>query len=335
MDDKMYNPVYKIKMGAVDIDSSQPGTMGPVLGISTSASMTASAGAVSVNLAQVNAPDAKLGDTVSVELGYGDQTTTVMEGTVQYIKPGFEAQVVVAHNPAQKLLDLRLDQTYENQNAADIVSDLAGQAGIDTRTVEQGIQFPSYVIDYQENCWEHLHDIAFKCGFDLYLTPGGKLVFKPFKKSSAAHNLTYGVSIISLKQRDLPLDFDGVTVHGESPASSRGSDTAHWLTKSFNDFKGSTGSESPALFIQDAALRTKEAADTAAKGRMNFIQRKKLQGIVDIIGNANVKLGDTVEIKEVPQNSLNGLFQVRAVSHTFNKETGFQTRIHFRGTGDS
>ncbi len=330
----MQNPVYKISLGSVAIDSAQPGTMGPVLAITTTTAMTAAAGAVSIELAQVNAPDVALGDTVTVELGYNDDTVIVMDGTIQHIKPGLETVRVTAHNRAQKLLDMRLNQTYENQSAGDIVSDLAGQAGINTQTVEQGISFPFYVIDYQKNGWRHLHDIAGKCAFDLYLTPEGKLVFKPFKKSSATHNLTYGISIIALNRRSHPLDFAGVTVYGESPASSQGSDTAHWLTKDFNDYKGTAGSQAPALVIQDVTLRTKEAADMAAKGRMEQIQRKQHRGTADIIGNADIKLNDTVEIKNAPQNVLNGLFQVRRVSHTFNKQTGFQTRIHFWSTGD-
>ncbi|MGD2088503.1 MAG: hypothetical protein PVH61_20165 [Candidatus Aminicenantes bacterium] len=329
----MYNPVYKIKVGSVDIDSSQPGTMGPVIRISTLASMTPAAGTVTIILAQGNGQNVQKDDPVSIELGYDDQTVTVMKGTVQYIKPGFETLKIIAYTPVQKLLDLRLNQTYENQSAGDIVSDLAGQVNMDTQTVENGIQFPFYVIDDRKNGWEHLHDIAQKCGFDLYLTPDSKLVFKEFKNSSAAFTLTYGKTIISLIHSDMPQDFKSVTVRGESPASSQGSSTSHWLTKSFENFKGSTGTETPELSIQDAVVRTKEAADASAKGRMNIIQRKKHQGMVDIIGNANIKLGDIFEIKQAPQSDLNGLFQVRAVSHTMNKKAGFKTRIHFWGMG--
>jgi phage protein D len=329
----MYNPVYKIKVGSVDIDSSQPGTMGRVLGISTFASMTPAAGAVTIILAQGNGQNVQKDDPVSIELGYGGQTVPVMKGTVQNIKPGFDILKIIAYTPVQKLLDLRLNQTYENQSAGDIVSDLAGQVNMDTQTVEKGIPFPFYVIDDRKNGWEHLYDIAQKCGFDLYLTPDSKLMFKEFKKSSAAFTLTYGKTIISLRHSDVPQDFNSVTVRGESPASSQGTNTSHWLTKSFDNFKGSTGTEKPVRSIQDAVIRTKEAADASAKGRMNFIQRKRQQGTVDIIGNANIKLGDIFEIKQAPQNDLNGLFQVRAVSHTLNKQTGFKTRIHFWGSG--
>lgn len=327
------NPVYKIKIGTLDIDSAKADAAGDVKGIFTNAGMTASAGAATIGLTQTKKQNIKKGDPVSIELGYGDQTAAVMKGTAVNIKPSFETITIIAHTPVQKLLDLRLNQTYENQNAGDIVSDLAKQVSIDTQTVENGIKFPFYVIDHHKNCWEHLHDIAQKCGFDLYLTPDSKLIFKPFKKSSAAHTLTYGKDIISLKHFDAETDFKNVVVRGESPASSQGSDTAHWLTKSFEDFKGSTGTEKPVLSIQDAAVRTKDAADASAKGRMNIIQRKKQQGAIDIIGSANIKLGDIFEIKEAPQNFLNGLFQVRAVSHTLDKNTGFRTRIHFWGSG--
>ena len=329
----MYNPVYKIKIGTVNIDSSQPGFMGCVLGITTSASVTASVGTATIGLARGNGRKIRENDPVSVELGYGDLISAVMKGTVNNIKPNIETFVVTAYTPVQKLLDLRINQTYENQNAGALVSDLAGQAGIDTKTVEDGIEFPFYVIDDRKNGWEHLHEIAGKCGFDLFLTPDNKLIFKGFKKSSAAFTLIYGENIISLKHFDKQEDFKSVVVRGESPASSRGSDTAHWLTKSFEDFKGSTGTENPVLSIQDPTLRTKEAADKSAKGRKNIIQRKKQQGVMNIIGNADIKLDDIIEIKGAPQGYLNGLFQVRAVSHTLDKKAGFKTRIHFWGSG--
>jgi phage protein D len=329
----MFKPVYKITIGPVNIDSTQPESIGSAVAITTSSYINASAGMAAVMLAQTKEQKFQKGDTVSIELGYAEQTTTVMQGTIVNIKPNIKTLLVIAHTPVQALLDLRINQTYENQTAGALVSDLAGQAGLDTQTVEDGIEFPFYVMDDRKNGWEHLHEIAGKCGFDLFLTPDNKLIFKGFKKSSAAHTLIYGENIISLTHLDKQEDFKNVVVRGESPASSRGSDTAHWLTKSFEDFKGCTGTENPVLSIQDPTLRTKEAADKSAKGRKNMIQRKKNQGTTDIIGNANIKLDDIIEIKEAPQSYLNGLFQVRAVSHTLDKQTGFKTRLHFWGIG--
>ena len=330
----MLHPAYKITIGSVNIDSAQTSSIAALVSVTTALSKNASAGVATIGLGQSTEQPIQIGDPVIVELGYNGQTTKVMEGTVDEIKPNIETVVVTAYTSVQKLLELRLNQAYENQTAGAIVSDLASQVGIDTQTVEDGINFPFYAIDDRRNGYEHLHDIAQKCGFDLYLNPNNKLIFKEFQTSSSAHSLHYGKHIIRLKHFKAETDFKNIVVRGESPASSQGTDTSHWLTKRFDNFKGATGSEGPCLSIQDATIRTKEAADISARGRKNIIDRKQRQGLVEILGNANIMLGDIVEITEAPQSDLNGFFQVRGVSHTLNKDTGFKTQLLFWGVGD-
>lgn len=330
----MLHPSYKITLGSMTIDSTQLSSNGTLVSINTAMPMNSTAGIATIVLSQVIQHQIQRGDPVTIELGYEDQITKVLEGIVVDLKPNIETIIVTAYTSGQKLLELRLNQTYENQTAGAIVSDLAGQVGIGTETIEDGISFPFYVIDAKKNCFEHLHDIAQKCGFDLYLNVNNKLIFKKFQKSAAAHTLCYGKNIISIKHIEYEPDFKNVVVLGESPASSKGSDTSHWLTKSFDNFKGITGTEAPVLVIQDATIRTKEAADKSAKSGKDFIERKKQQGMIEIIGNPKINPGDIVEIKEVPQDNLNGLVQVRSVSHILNKDAGFITTLHFWGVGE-
>jgi phage protein D len=330
----MFLPAYKVIISTKIIDSNQTSSIGAMVSISTTASMAASAGVATIIFGQNMQQAIQKGDPVSIELGYGNQTTKVMEGTVENIKPNIETIVVTAYTPVQRLLALRLNQIYENQTAGAIVSDLASQVSIDTEKVEDGIHFPFYVIDDRQNAYEYLHDIAEKCGYDLYLNRDNKLIFKGFQRSSAAHALSYGKNIIRLKHFDGEPDYRNVVVRGESPASSQGTETSHWLTKSFEGFKGSTGADGPVLLVQDATIRTKEAADASAQGRKQIIERGKRQGIAETLGNPNIAIGDIMEINDVPQVNLNGVFQVRGVTHTLNKSTGFKTKISFWGVGD-
>ena len=53
------------------------------------------------------------------------------------------------------------------------------------------------------------------------------------------------------------------------------------------------------------------------------------------IGRPEVKLGDAIRLRGVPDDDANGSFQVRSVAHRLRKDTGFTTEIGFRGAGDS
>jgi hypothetical protein len=49
-----------------------------------------------------------------------------------------------------------------------------------------------------------------------------------------------------------------------------------------------------------------------------------------VLGHPEVKLGDAIRLREVPEESFNDTFQVRSVTHRLNKQTGFTTTIEFR-----
>ena len=60
------------------------------------------------------------------------------------------------------------------------------------------------------------------------------------------------------------------------------------------------------------------------------IERRTVRGRLSVVGSPQVKLGDSIRIREVPDEPLNGVFQVRAVKHRITKAQGFTTNISFR-----
>jgi hypothetical protein len=104
------------------------------------------------------------------------------------------------------------------------------------------------------------------------------------------------------------------------------------LTKSFADYCGEAGTGTE-LQIEDAAIKTKAAADAYAQGKLTAISKRATSGTLKVLGAPNVKLGDAIEIKEMPDSAMNGIFQVRSVSHLLSKSTGFVTTIGWIGIG--
>ena len=77
-------------------------------------------------------------------------------------------------------------------------------------------------------------------------------------------------------------------------------------------------------------MRAADAAQTAAEAAYTRIQRRRVRGTLLSTGQPEVKLGDAIQLRNVPDDSLNDKFQVRSVTHHIDKRRGFTTRIGFR-----
>jgi phage protein D len=161
----MFKPAYKLTIGSNKIDSTNTNI---IVSISINIDMDIPADSFSVVLANVNGLKISKGDTFVAELGYEDKLTKVIESTIYTIEPDITYTEIIGLNYSSKLLELRVNQTYENQSAGAIAADLANQAKISIAEKDDGIQFPFYVIDIHKNAYEHIHDVAKKCGFDTY-----------------------------------------------------------------------------------------------------------------------------------------------------------------------
>jgi hypothetical protein len=121
---------------------------------------------------------------------------------------------------------------------------------------------------------------------------------------------------------------------GEGAAGSQGQEAWSWLIKDPSSVTGSAGSGDPERLVQDASLRSGEAAQGAADGITGAAERAKLNGELLVPGSPAVVVGSAVEIVDAPQDALNGLFLVRRVGHRFSKRGGFTTLICFDSAGD-
>ena len=95
--------------------------------------------------------------------------------------------------------------------------------------------------------------------------------------------------------------------------------------------KGTAGSGSPVQLLERPVLRTAEAAQAAADAAHTTLTRQTLRGTLFSTGQPKVKLGDAIQLRNLPDASLNDNYQVRSVTHRIDKTGGFTTRIGFRG----
>jgi hypothetical protein len=168
---------------------------------------------------------------------------------------------------------------------------------------------------------------------DLYFDTDNKLTLKKFSKSSPDHTFYYGIDILDLRLFYYQPTSEHIRVYGESPASSQGSETWHWLAKELKPFRSEVGQGGKLLALQDGVVRTKDAADSFATAKLGAIKDQAAVGRLKLLGNPKVKLGEAIELKNTPKPELNGLFKVTSVRHVFNKHEGYLTFIGFSGQG--
>jgi len=265
----------------------------------------------------------KRDDQVRVQLGYDEKLVPVLSGFVDNIEHGITTVRLTALGPAVDLLRLRLDRVYLNQTAGKIVSNLAQEVDLKIKEVSDGINLPMYVVDYAANAYEHILRLAERCNFDAYITDDERLVFKEWN-GGERHRLEYGKEIIRVEELDFSPLYVGARVYGESPASIRGSDTFHWLTK--QEVKGEAGRD-VALSMHDPAIKDKETAETVAKAKL-YKLKYTFAVVVETVGKPEIKLGDTLALTGIPGSAINGELEVRGIEHYLSKVKGFTTRIN-------
>jgi hypothetical protein len=327
----LLTPAYKLTLGKHVADTTTEPKASATTDLVVTLDMDSLPDTAGIVLGQVGGIDAALEDAAAVELGYADNGgfTQVFVGQVETLQSSLLTRRITAISKARALLRLFVDQTYESQTAGQIVKDLAGKAGVDTGTVEDGISFPSYVVDSRRNALAHIRDLAALSGVDVYVDSDGKLVFQAFTSGNVTHDVDYAKQILSLEVDRLADADITVTAWGESPTASAGSDSWGWLTKDFKKSAGTAGSGPVPVTLERSSLRTNSAAKTAASAALRNTQRRAVHGSVVIPGRPEVKLGDAVKLREVPLDGFNDSYQVRRVVHRITKEQGFTTTVGF------
>lgn len=275
----------------------------------------------------------KHGDQMTVELTVDNTSTKIFTAEVNSIKSSLGQTVITGTTGKQKLANARLNQTYSNQGLDQIVKDLAQQASVNAGDIQSGASYSYFVVHDAKSVLRQLQELAFRDGLDLYCDAENKLVLKKFEKTSADHTFYYGIHVLDLQLWNFDVVSDHFLVYGESPSSKQGSDTWHWFAKDLAPFAGEIGSGPKLLAVQDSAAKTKDAAGNLATAKAGALKDRASQGVLKILGNPLVKLGDAIEIKDAPKPELNGLFKVISLRHVLSKWQGYLTFVRFSGQG--
>lgn len=332
-------PAYRLRIGRKVVDTSSEPRASNLVSLDIVLDLDVPADAFTLVLGAVGSFRPARGDEAVIALGYASETAsetagegaeTVISGAVTAVDSGLTEIRVTGQSGAAKLLRTFVDRTFEGMAAGAIVRELADAAGVEIAHAEDGSHFPAYVIDSRRSAWQHGRELADLCGFDLWLDRDGKLVFERFAGGRTAHVLEHGKHLLKLEVLRSEIGAARVEAWGESPASARGERTWGWLTHDFGAARGTAGEGAPLRLLERPALRTRQAAQTAATALHRTLQRRALTGRALTLGRPQVRLGDAIRLRGLADESLNTFFQVRRVRHRLSKAGGFTTEIGFR-----
>lgn len=308
-----------------------------LLRLSVTAGLAPFVDVVSVDMAaNAEAPQVAPGEVGTISLGYGDSAAElVFTAIVHDVSHNIAGtRQLKGTNGGESLSRLRINQSYEQQSASDLVGDLVGQAEVDIDVVEPGIDLPFYVIDDRYNAYEHIHRLARKSGYIAHFTPEGKLYFGPEQSGQAVQTFSYANDILEIQVQKFNAAATAATVIGEGAAGAEGQEAWSWLIKNPGAVTAEAGNGNVRL-IQDASLRSSEACQIAADGIAARTVSRSMTGRILTPGVPAVAVGSVIGITDAPVEDMNGEFFVCRVSHCYSKQRGFTTLVHFRQTSGS
>ena len=320
----------------VDLGAGGDKWKNAVLSISVEAGLAPSVDAATVSLLTGElAPEYAVDDDGSVSLGYDDSSTDLaFTGKIDSIRYSVAGRSqITATNGGARLSRLRVNQSYEQQKAGDIIKDLTGRVEVDTDTIEDGIDLPFYVVDDRRNAYQHIATLAKKSGLLAFFTTEGKLSVITFADGEPLQTFKYGQDILSLQITDSTPQIGAVSTIGDGAAGSKGADAWGWLVKDPSSVKGSAGDGAANRDFTDSALRSSDAAQTAADAISSGVQMAQSVGRLLVSGAPAVVVGGSIEVTDAPADSMNGKFLVRGLRHLYSKREGFTTLISFSKTG--
>jgi phage protein D len=318
-----YRPAYKITIGSHVVSSQDNHRL---LELDVCAGLETPVHECRIVLPQFNDMNFQRDDSISVSLGYGNSLSKVFTGTTYRVAQGAERIVLTARSAFQRLVQYRSDFYFEDSMAGDIAAALCKETGVLPGNIGKGMRFAYNALGRDRSAYDHLRYLARQSGFDLYADENDRLVFAK-ADVPAIHPFSYGANLLGFRFSDTSISSTKAEVYGESPASlGRGTQGAHWLTK--KEVKGgiTLGSEAT-VRITDPTIRTLDNASLMSRALEDRL-KNRTKGSIQAPGAPEIKIGDTLQINQLPESQHNGLYKTTGFRHRLSAASGFTSHFN-------
>ncbi len=282
----------------------------------------------------------KIGDEVTAKIGSGG--SEIFSGQITSLEPSYQVEGIAQMNiraldPMHKLGRGRQTRFFEDMKDSDVVSKVAGEAGISVGSIEATEETHPYILQRNESNIAFLKRLAGRNNYVLRMEDGA-LAFKKAQFSGGGFGLTMGDNLRSFRLSYNSVDqVQKVVVRGWDVSKKEaivGEATSGDIDKIGG---GDIGADISAQFgdstayITDVPVSSQAQANALAKNELNRLARQFARGSATIQGDDSVKAGTMVTVSGL-QAGQNGDFFVIASRHIISNRTGYTTEFQFCST---
>ena len=276
------------------------------------------------------APAVAIADEGTVSLSGSDgKDTAVFKGKVDGIHDRARGvRVVTATNGARELAQARLNRSFEQQDAGQIIQALAAELGLSCDLAGDAPTLPRFVVDDRVSLYGHIARLAALSGHLVCIGAAGTVKVKdPAAGAQPTAQVAFGNDLLDFTLGGRAPHTAAVQVTGEGAAGDHGSDAWYWLRKDPASNQSTAGSGTPLRVFSAGTLRSADAVTAFATARLQRAAENATRGWLIIAGAPQVEPGDNVELSGMPQSSLNGTYRVDEIVHEFDARQGFRSRL--------
>ncbi|HRI59908.1 MAG TPA: hypothetical protein PK228_09295 [Saprospiraceae bacterium] len=320
-----YRPIYDISIGSFALNTRNNNRL---VELSVSAKLDVPVNECRMVLPRLKDMRFETGMPVSVKLGYDKQTSQVFAGELDQIEHNAETVTLTASGAFHRMVSNRVNLYFDGPSAGEIATELCQQHKVTPGNVGTGMRFSFYTLGHDRSAYEHLKYLSEQCGFDCYADENDHLVFaQPAPQTT--HPFGYGENILNLQLWEEAAPDTTWEVYGESPSSTgQGPQGASWLTK--KEVKGSAGLGAGVVRrVFAPTIRTIDNATLMAQALQND-RKGRIKGILHTLGAPEVKIGDSIQIKNMPETQQNGMFKVTGFRHHLHAGSGFISQFNIQ-----
>jgi phage protein D len=297
------------------------------------------------NFKWVDSSDLAVGKRVEMLAGFDTAVETIFDGEITVQEMDMNAQgvpmfVLRCYNRAHRLHRGRHRRSFVQSTDSDIVSKVAGEAGL-TASVDATSIVHQWVFQNNQTNWEFLSERAARNGYRLYVEGQQTLCFRKVK-SQGDDEVTYewGVDLRSFRPRlSASPQVNSVTVRGWNYETKQAivgqANTA--VTNPLIGESRTGGAMAQAAFssqaqmiVVDRPVHSQAEAEAMAKSILDDISGEFIEADGVGMGNSQLLPGKMVQIKGVGTR-FSGKYFVTSTTHVYSPSEGYTTMFSVSG----
>jgi hypothetical protein len=274
-------------------------------------------------------PAVALADSGSLSLSGSDGSdTAVFTGKVDGLFDRARGvRAVTATNGSRELAQARLNRSFEQQDAGQIIEALASELGLSSELSGDAPALPRFVVDDRASLYAHIARLAALSGHAVCIGADGRVRVKGLAASAEpVARVAFGLDVLDFSLGERAPHTAAVQVTGEGAAGDQGSDAWCWLRKDPTSNQSSAGAGAPRT-SSVAALRSADSVAGFASARLARASEATTRGWLLIAGAPQIEPGDNVAVSGMPQAARDGTYRVEEIVHELDARAGFRSRL--------